>query len=133
MAPNWKNGEEPAIDQEELQAMSGSIELLGVANGGTGISTVPNNELLEGTGTGRLRTKKTYNAGSPVQVDLSSVNLNTVPLTRTLRWTINRTTSVAAADENLANVMARGIYAGTEDMTAGTTPLTSGVLYFVYE
>lgn len=39
--------------------------------------------------------------------------------------------SSATADTSVAQV--RNIYAGTEDMTAGTTALASGTLYFVYE
>lgn len=46
---------------------------------------------------------------------------------------LNRTTKVNVADTNLGTIMARGIYAGTEDMTAGTSPLPSGVIYLVYE
>ncbi|MGN1175434.1 MAG: hypothetical protein ACI4S1_08245, partial [Roseburia sp.] len=40
---------------------------------------------------------------------------------------INRTTAVNVANTNYGTVMARGIYAGTTDMTDGVTDLTSGV------
>lgn len=46
---------------------------------------------------------------------------------------MNRTTAVNVADTNYGIVMARGIYAGTTDMTDGVTDLTSGVIYLVYE
>lgn len=46
---------------------------------------------------------------------------------------MNRTTAVNVADTNYGKVMARGIYAGTTDMTDGVTDLTSGVIYLVYE
>lgn len=46
---------------------------------------------------------------------------------------INRTTAVNVANTNYGTVMARGIYAGTTDMTDGVTDLTSGVIYLVYE
>lgn len=46
---------------------------------------------------------------------------------------MNRTTAVNIADINYGTVMARGIYAGTTDMTDGVTDLTSGVIYLVYE
>ena len=46
---------------------------------------------------------------------------------------MNRTTAVNVADTNYGTVMARGIYAGTTDMTDGVTDLTSGVIYLVYE
>ena len=46
---------------------------------------------------------------------------------------INRTTAVNVANTNYGTVMARGIYAGTTDMTDGVTDLTSGVIYLVYK
>lgn len=46
---------------------------------------------------------------------------------------INRTNAVNVANTNYGTVMARGIYAGTTDMTDGVTDLTSGVIYLVYE
>lgn len=39
----------------------------------------------------------------------------------------------ATATATVATSQVRNIYAGTEDMTAGTTSLTTGTLYFVYE
>ena len=46
---------------------------------------------------------------------------------------MNRTTAVNVANTNYGTVMARGIYAGTTDMTDGVTDLISGVIYLVYE
>ena len=46
---------------------------------------------------------------------------------------MNRSTAVNTADTNYTTVMARGIYAGTTDLTAGTSELTSGVIYLYYE
>lgn len=46
---------------------------------------------------------------------------------------LNRSTKVNASDAAYSTAMVRGIYAGTTDMTAGTTPLTNGVIYLVYE
>lgn len=46
---------------------------------------------------------------------------------------LNRSTNVNVADTNYSTVMARGIYAGTADLKAGTSALTSGVIYLVYE
>lgn len=46
---------------------------------------------------------------------------------------LNRSTGITDADTNYNTVMARGIYAGTADMTAGSSALTSGVIYLVYE
>ena len=46
---------------------------------------------------------------------------------------LNRSTAVNVADTNYSTVMARGIYAGDTDLTAGTSTLTSGVIYLYYE
>lgn len=46
---------------------------------------------------------------------------------------LNRTTAVNAADTNYQTLMARGIMAGTTDLTAGESALTSGTIYLVYE
>ena len=46
---------------------------------------------------------------------------------------IQRTDNVAAANTAYGTVMARGMYFGTTDLTAGTSPLTSGVIYGYYE
>lgn len=46
---------------------------------------------------------------------------------------MNRTTAVNTADTDYSTIMARGIYAGTTDLTAGTSELTSGVIYLYYE
>lgn len=46
---------------------------------------------------------------------------------------INRTTAVNQADTNYGTIMARGIYAGTADLTENVSSLTSGVIYIYYE
>lgn len=46
---------------------------------------------------------------------------------------LNRTTAVNVANTSYSTIMARGIYAGTSDMTPNSTPLTSGVIYLQYE
>lgn len=48
----------------------------------------------------------------------------------TLAGKVNANATAAAT---VGTAQVRDIYAGTEDMTAGTTPLATGVLYFVYE
>lgn len=42
-------------------------------------------------------------------------------------------TSDLAIPTDTSTDAVRKIYAGTSDMTAGTTPLTTGVIYLVYE
>lgn len=46
---------------------------------------------------------------------------------------LNRNTAVNTANTDYGTVMSRGIYAGTEDMIEGETPLASGVIYLVYK
>ena len=46
---------------------------------------------------------------------------------------LGRTTAVNASDTNYTTYMARGIAAGTTDLTAGSSKLTSGCIYLVYE
>lgn len=46
---------------------------------------------------------------------------------------LNRNNAVNLANTSYSTVMARGIYAGTADMVAGSTSLTSGVIYLQYE
>lgn len=45
---------------------------------------------------------------------------------------LNRTTPINAEDTNYGTIMARGIYAGTEDLTEGVTELPAGVIYLKY-
>ena len=40
VAPQWNNGTQPYINASELQAISDSVALLPIANGGTGATTV---------------------------------------------------------------------------------------------
>ena len=45
----------------------------------------------------------------------------------------NRATKVSSSNTSYGTYMARGIAAGTTDLTAGSSALTSGCIYFVYE
>lgn len=51
VSPNWVNGGAPAIDQTELRAMSNTIALVPVLNGGTGRNTLASGSVLVGKGT----------------------------------------------------------------------------------
>lgn len=46
---------------------------------------------------------------------------------------VKRTDAIDAANTDYGTKMARAIYAGTTDMEAGVTSLTSGVVYMMYE
>lgn len=132
VAPNWENGTDPAIDADELRAISQALEWLPVANGGTGNKSFDAKTLLEGNGTDILKTRVIVDPLFPANVHLDN-NISGIPTIRALRNTLRRSTAVSVADTNLDTPMVRGIYAGTEDMQPGVTPLTAGVLYFVYE
>lgn len=101
-----------------------------VSRGGTGKTTLSSGQALIGAGTGAVATRAiTNNVSTSSSISLSS-NLIT---SSTLRYAINRGSSVAAADTSYGTYMARGIAAGTADLTAGESALTSGCIYFVYE
>lgn len=46
---------------------------------------------------------------------------------------LGRTTGAAASDTSYGTTMMRGVRAGTADLTAGSSALTSGTIYIVYE
>lgn len=101
-----------------------------VSRGGTGKTTLSSGQALIGNGTGAVTTRAIANNTSTSSSISASTNLITA---NTLRYAINRTNSVAAADTSYGTYMARGIAAGTADLTAGESALTSGCIYFVYE
>ena len=108
-------------------------------------STVTPETLLEGetaynaageliTGTGSLGTVRydTTQELTDEQKAQARTNIG-AEASGTAASLMNRTNAVNVADTNYGKVMARGIYAGTTDMTDGVTDLTSGVIYLVYE
>ena len=103
---------------------------VGVANGGTGATTLTSGAVLIGNGTSAVQTRAITNNTATSGAVTGSTN---IPTMNTLRFAMNRTTSVAAADTNYSTIMARGIYATTTDLTAGTTSLTNGTIALVYE
>lgn len=104
VAPTWQNDGSPAIDATELQAISDSLEEVDARD-------VTNNTSIT----------------SPITGSTNLVTMNT------LRYALNRTTGVGSADTGYSTPMMRAIYAGTSDLTAGSSTLTSGRIYLVYE
>lgn len=108
-------------------------------------STVTPETLLEGetaynaageriTGTGSLGTVRYDSTQELTSEQKAQARTNIGAETSgTAASLMNRTTAVNVANTNYGTVMARGIYAGTTDMTDGVTDLTSGVIYLVYE
>lgn len=108
-------------------------------------STVTPETLLEGetaynaageliTGTGSLGTVRydTTQELTDEQKAQARTNIG-AEASGTVVSLMNRTTAVNVANTNYGTAMARGIYAGTTDMTDGVTDLTSGVIYLVYK
>lgn len=80
--------------------------VVSVANGGTGAKTLTSGAALIGAGTNAVTTRTIRNntaTSSSVTADTALITSNT------LRYAINRTTSVAASDTNYTTKMARGI------------------------
>lgn len=50
--PGWINNSAPAIDAENLNNMSATLEMVPVANGGTGKNSLASGSILKGNGTG---------------------------------------------------------------------------------
>lgn len=104
--------------------ISGTVD---VANGGTGkTSFTANQAIISGsTTTGAFTSRAITNNTATSTAITGSTNLVTM---NTLRYAINRTTSVAAADTNYTTYMARGESLVTTD----TTPTNNGEIAWVY-
>ena len=99
---------------------------LGVARGGTGATTFTSGAALVGAGTGVVTTRTIRNntaTSGAVTADTALITSNT------LRYAVNRTTSVAAADTGYTTYMARGIAL----VTAATNPSVNGAMTFTYK
>lgn len=103
---------------------------LPVANGGTGATTLTSGYALIGNGTSAVGLRAITNNTSATAAIAGSSNLVTM---NTLRYALNRTTGVNSSDTNYSTPMVRAIYAGTGSLTAGSSSLTSGVIYVKYK
>lgn len=103
---------------------------LGVAHGGTGATTFTSGAALIGAGTGAVTTRSITNNTAATTAITGSTNLVTM---NTLRYALNRTTGPGTADTDYTTAMMRAIKASTTDLTAGSSSLTSGTIYLVYE
>lgn len=117
-----------AIPKSDIGAATGGT--LTVARGGTGKATHTSGEALVGAGTGAVTSRAIKNNTATSTALVANTELVTQ---NTLRYHTNRLTSVAAADTGYATCMARGIVLSTTDLTPGTSALTNGTLYLVYE
>ena len=53
--PGWVNGGVPAIDQDNLNDISNTLETVPVANGGTGATSITSGAIVEGNGTSAVQ------------------------------------------------------------------------------
>lgn len=105
---------------------------LPVANGGTGATTFASGAALIGAGTGAVTTRAiTNNTSSAATSGTNIPTCNTVHYHTAAR--LNRADTLTAANTSYSTYMARAIAAGTSDLTAGSSSLTSGCIYIVYE
>lgn len=103
---------------------------LSVSNGGTGQTTLTSGYVLIGNGTSAVGLRAITNNTSVTAAITGSSNLVTM---NTLRYALNRTTGVNSSDTDYGTPMVRAIYAGTGSLTAGSSGLTSGVIYLKYK
>ncbi len=114
----------------DLAASKITSGTLPVARGGTGAASLTSGAALIGAGTGAVTTRAIKDNTSASAALTASSGLVTM---NTLRYALNRTTGPGAADTNYTTAMMRAIQASTTDLTAGSSSLTSGVIYLVYE
>lgn len=101
--------------------------VLPVANGGTGKSTLTLGQVLIGNGTAGVATRAITNNATTASAIEGSTNLITL---NTLRYALNRTTSVSKDDTNYTTVMARGSALRDSD---SYNPMFNGGLLWIYE
>ena len=108
----------------------GNGGVVSASQGGTGLSSLSSGYALIGNGTNAVTLRQITNnvsSTSPITANTNLVTMNT------LRYAMNRTTGIGSADTNYDTSMVRGIKLGTTDLIAGSSSLTSGSIYFVYE
>ena len=117
------NNKAPSEHNHEVADITGTMS---VSKGGTGTTTFTSGTAIIGNGTDAFTTRSiTNNTGTSDSIS-GSTNLITL---NTLRYAINRTTSVAAADTNYSTYMARG----TSLNSTETTPAANGTVAWTYE
>lgn len=98
---------------------------LPVGNGGTGATTFTSGAALIGNGTGTITTRSITNNTATSTALTANTNLITA---NTLRYLVNRTTSVAAADTSYTTYMARGAAL----VSSATNPSYNGQITWQY-
>lgn len=107
-----------------VRAMANSI--IPVSRGGTGSTSLNAGYALIGNGTDAVGTRAITNLTSTASALTANTNLITA---NTLRYIVNRTGSVAAANTSYTTLMARG----SSLHSAETTPSVNGAIAWQYE
>lgn len=108
-----------------VQTANALSSTLTVEQGGTGATTFTSGAALIGAGTGAVTTRTIMNNTATSSTITANTNLITA---NTLRYAINRTSSVAAANTSYTTLMARGISL----YTSATAPSVNGAITFTY-
>lgn len=113
-------------DTDHTHTVSDVSGTLPVSKGGTGATTFTSGTAIIGNGTSAFSTRNITNNTAVSDSISGSTNLITL---NTLRYALNRTTSVGYADTNYTTYMARG----TSLNSAETTPTVNGTIAWTYE
>lgn len=125
-AANITSGILDAARIPNLDAGKITTGTLPVTRGGTGTAAFSAGAALVGAGTGAVTSRTIRNNTSVNIVVPAEESLITCS---TLRYAINRTTSVAAADTGYTTLMARGMSLHSTE----TTPAVNGAIAWTYE
>ena len=80
-----------------------------------------------------LRNDNTWQTVTPANIGAAASSHNQAASTITDGTLAGQVVANATAVATIGTAQVRNIYAGTDDMTAGSTALATGTLYFVYE
>lgn len=80
-----------------------------------------------------LRNDNTWQTVTPANIGAAASSHNQAASTITDGTLAGQVVANATAVATVGTAQVRNIYAGTDDMTAGSTALATGTLYFVYE
>ena len=120
---------ESAVEAGHAESASAADTLtatLPVSKGGTGLTTLTSGYALIGNGTSNVSLRNITNITATSTTLTANTNLITA---NTLRYIVNRTSSVAAANTSYTTLMARG----TSLNSSSTTPAVNGAIAWTYK
>lgn len=138
-------GQSAIADVRNAMGLGSTTGVLGTAYGGTGASSVDSTPTTNSTKmvtSGGVKTaldlkanlaSPTFTGTPKAPTATAATNTTQIATTEHVKNVLNRNNAVNVANTSYTTVMARGIQASTADLTAGTSALTNGVIYLVYE